>query len=83
MLHASHLCMLMHQTSHNLHCGCRRTGPDGINGIKDTYVVCKYVKKTLLELGFMGYDTYLWMQASGTKALAAEGRRGLERVREG
>jgi hypothetical protein len=28
---------------------------DGIYGIKDTYVVCKYVKKTLLELGFMGF----------------------------
>jgi hypothetical protein len=25
---------------------------DGTYGIKDTYVVCKYVKKTLLELGF-------------------------------
>jgi hypothetical protein len=28
---------------------------DGIFSIKDTYVVCKYVKKTLLELGFMGF----------------------------
>jgi hypothetical protein len=28
---------------------------DGIYGIKDTYVVCKYVKKTVLELGFMGF----------------------------
>jgi hypothetical protein len=27
-------------------------GRDGIMCIKDTYVVCKYVKKTLLELGF-------------------------------
>jgi hypothetical protein len=25
----------------------------GIYGIKDTYVVCKYVKKTVLELGFI------------------------------
>jgi hypothetical protein len=25
----------------------------GIYGIKDTYFVCKYVKKTVLELGFI------------------------------
>jgi hypothetical protein len=27
----------------------------GIICIKDTYVVCKYVKKTVLELGLMGF----------------------------
>jgi hypothetical protein len=25
-------------------------------GIKDTYIVCKYVQKTLLEMGFMGFN---------------------------
>jgi hypothetical protein len=28
---------------------------EGINGIKDTYVVWKYVKKTVFGVGFMGF----------------------------
>jgi hypothetical protein len=35
----------------------------GIYGIKDTYVVCKYVKNTVLELGFMGFSiTYTYLK---------------------
>jgi hypothetical protein len=33
---------------------------EGICGIKDTYVVWKYVKKTVLELGFMGFIWVLY-----------------------
>jgi hypothetical protein len=40
----------------------RVDGIYGIYGIKDTYVVCKYDKKTVLKLGFIWVwvlDTYL------------------------
>jgi hypothetical protein len=44
----------------------------GIYGIKDTYVVSKYVKKTLLEMGFIWVwvlDTYLVQEEVGQGAV--------------
>jgi hypothetical protein len=45
-------------------------GGYGIIGIKDTYVVCKYVKKALLELGFMGFMGFMGFRHLEEEAVA-------------